>query len=153
MNTGTPERLCFKYVAPDDRDFLSLVKELNKSLTSITNDSGESSFKAEAFNSEKDGYLVGYLNGEPTVCGGFRYHSESACEIKRMYSAKPGLGSLLLSELESYALSKGYRSALLSTRRVNTKAVSFYEKHGYHNMPAYGRYVGREVSVCLGKKL
>jgi len=33
------------------------------------------------------------------------------------------------------------------------RAVDFYERHGYVEVPPYGRYVGRAVSICLGRQL
>jgi len=36
---------------------------------------------------------------------------------------------------------------------VNGRAVAFYERHGYRVIPNYGKYVGREDAVCIGKVL
>ena len=47
----------------------------------------------------------------------------------------------------------GYGEVWLSTRRVNRRAVDFYQRNGYVPIPAYGKYVGNGVSVCLGRWL
>ncbi len=47
----------------------------------------------------------------------------------------------------------GYRELWLSTRRVNLRAVRFYAGRGYAAVEHYGQYVGRDESVCLGKRL
>ncbi|WP_283131865.1 hypothetical protein [Enterovibrio norvegicus] len=70
-----------------------------------------------------------------------------------MYSNLPSAGSYLLKQLEASAISKGYQSAILSTRRVNTQAVNFYIKNAYRESEAYGKYVGLEKSICFRKTL
>ncbi|MEZ8303432.1 GNAT family N-acetyltransferase [Vibrio splendidus] len=143
----------YKKVEPNHRDFQSLIVELNSSLNQITNDTGESSFASDAFDSSKDGCIVVYLNDTAVACGVFRYHESEVCELKRMYSNKAGAGSYLLKQLECLAIEKGYRKAILSTRRVNSKAVIFYCLHAYSESSAYGKYVGVDRSICLSKML
>jgi ribosomal protein S18 acetylase RimI-like enzyme len=58
---------------------------------------------------------------------------------------------VLLAALERQALAFGYRAVWLETRRVNVRAVAFYEKHGYRVIPNFGKYAGRPDAVCLGK--
>ena len=143
----------YKKVKPNNRDFQSLITELNLSLRKITNDTGESSFVSDAFEPSKDGCIVVYLNDSAVACGVFRYHESEVCELKRMYSNKAGAGSYLLKKLECFAIEKGYRKAVLSTRRVNSKAVSFYCRHSYSESSAYGKYVGVDRSICFSKTL
>ncbi|WKE67428.1 GNAT family N-acetyltransferase [Gallaecimonas kandeliae] len=140
-------------VEANNCDFLSLVQELNYSLNQITSDSGESSFSSETFDSSLDGCIVVYSNRIPVACGIFRYHANEVCELKRMYSNLPGAGTYLIKQLELYAITKGYRKAVLSTRRVNSKAVRFYERHSYLESEAYGKYLGVERSICFSKVL
>lgn len=149
----TGMRFEHKKVEPSNIDFQSLVAELNSSLSQITNDSGESSFSSDAFDSSKDGCIVVYLNKVAVACGVFRRHQNEVCELKRMYSNKPGAGSYLLKQLECYAVEKGYKKAVLSTRRINSKAVNFYKRNSYSESGAYGKYVGVKRSICLSKAL
>lgn len=142
-----------KKVDPTNPDFISLEKELNLSLTEITDDSGESSFSPEAFDPALDGCIVVYSNQDPVACGVFRHIDNEVCELKRMYSSVSGAGTYLLKQLELYAIDKGYRKAVLSTRRINSKAVDFYARHSYMEISAYGTYVGVERSICLSKTL
>ncbi|WP_165314130.1 GNAT family N-acetyltransferase [Vibrio ziniensis] len=142
-----------KRVDPTHADFVALVTELNASLVSVTNDSGESSFSAEEFDIQSDGCVVVYAEQIPVACGVFRRQIEGVCEIKRMYSKRSGAGSYLLSTLEAYATVKGYRKAVLSTRRVNVKAVEFYQRNSYVESEPYGKYVGVDRSICMSKTL
>jgi ribosomal protein S18 acetylase RimI-like enzyme len=70
-----------------------------------------------------------------------------------MFSKVKGAGGYLISQLESYARQKGYERAVLSTRRVNELAINFYKRHGYSEIEAYGKYVHKDRSICLGKVL
>ncbi|SBS38943.1 hypothetical protein MSP8887_03566 [Marinomonas spartinae] len=142
-----------KKVEPSNENFQLLVAELNRSLSQITGDSGESSFLPEVFDSSKDGCIVVYLNKFSVACGVFRYYQNEVCELKRMYSNTSGAGSYLLEQLECYAVEKGYKKAVLSTRRVNLKAVNFYQRNSYSESRAYGKYVGVKRSICLSKVL
>jgi hypothetical protein len=80
--------------------------------------------------------------------------ADGVAELKRMY-ARPGSGAgrFVLAALERQALAFGYTEAWLEMRRVNGRAVGFYEKHGYLVIPNYGKYAGKPEAVCLGKHL
>ena len=122
-------------------------------LNNIAKDSGESSFSSDAFEAELDGCILVYSDGEPIACGVFRHHANETCELKRMYSKLTGAGKFLLKQLEAYAVRKGYCKAVLSTRRVNYKAVGFYERNFYTESEPYGKYTGVERSICLSQTL
>lgn len=96
----------YKKVKPNNIDFQALVAELNSSLSQITNDSGESSFSSDVFDSSKDGCIVVYLNKIAVACGVFRFHHSEICELKRMYSNTPGAGSYLLNNSNVMRLKK-----------------------------------------------
>ncbi len=64
-----------------------------------------------------------------------------------------GVGSAVLGFLEQEAARFGYARVRLSTRRVNERAVRFYERHGYRRIAGYGRYAGSDVSVCFEKRI
>jgi ribosomal protein S18 acetylase RimI-like enzyme len=58
-----------------------------------------------------------------------------------------------LAALEAQAVALGYREVWLSTRRVNLRALAFYRRSGFEAVENYGRYAGRDESICLGKRL
>jgi hypothetical protein len=58
----------YKKVKPNNRDFQSLITELNLSLRKITNDTGESSFVSDTYDPLKDGCIVVYLNDSAVAC-------------------------------------------------------------------------------------
>lgn len=100
--------------------------------------------------------VVAFVDEEPVGCGAFRPAERKVIEIKRMYVAPDlrvrGIGRMLLSELENWALELGYNEAILETRRFEP-ALRLYENAGYRAIPNYGAYADSPESVCLGKAL
>lgn len=145
-------------VAPADPDSLEarlLLKELDAALRAITGDSGASSFDAADVRGERAVFMLARSpEGTAVGCGALRPLEDDVAELKRMV-ARPGsgAGAQLLQALEAHAGALGYRELRLSTRRVNLRAVAFYRRHGYSEVAAWGKYVGRPESICLGRLL
>ncbi|MES2321275.1 MAG: GNAT family N-acetyltransferase [Pseudomonadota bacterium] len=140
---------------PDSADARVLVDELSRALAAITGDSGASSFSADDTRAARSCFVIARAaDGALLGCGALRRLDEHSAEIKRMYArAGSGAGAALLAHLEGEAARFGYRELRLSTRRVNLRAVAFYEKHGYRAVPAFGKYIGRDEAICLGKSV
>lgn len=141
---------------PAGADALALVAELSAVLAAITGDSGQASFDVADVRGPRACFaLARDAQGRALGCGALRPLEGGAGEIKRMF-ARPGMrgvGGAVLRFLEEEAARLGYPTLRLSTRRVNARAVAFYERHGYRPIPGYGRYAGSEVSVCFEKSL
>lgn len=133
-----------------------LLDELSATLQAITGDSGRSSFAADDVRGPRSRFVVARDGaGVPVGCGALRPLQDGVAELKRMY-ARPGtqgVGASVLAHLESSARELGYRTVWLETRAANTRAVSFYERHGYRRIDNFGRYVGNAAAVCFGKEL
>jgi GNAT superfamily N-acetyltransferase len=101
-------------------------------------------------------FLVGYLDGVPVACGGWRAWGADA-ELKRMYvvpaARRRGFGRALLAELERTALAAGHRRLILETGTRNTEALALYRAAGYTAVPRFGHYVNDPDSVHLGRSL
>jgi len=142
-------------VDPDCDAARGLIAELDAALAAICGDSGAQSFDANDVRGPRSVFLVARdMSSVAVGCGALRPLEGDVAEVKRMY-ARPGSGAgvQLLRELERRALEFAYREVWLETRRVNVRAVAFYERHGYRVIPNYGKYAGREDAVCLGKVL
>jgi GNAT superfamily N-acetyltransferase len=140
---------------PDSPDARALLGELGAALAAITGSDGAASFDAADVRGERACFLVAHAaDGSLAGCGALRPLDGNVAELKRMY-ARPGSGAgrFLLAALEHQAAAFGYAEIWLETRRVNGRAVAFYEKHGYGAIANYGKYVGRADAVCLGKQL
>jgi GNAT superfamily N-acetyltransferase len=134
---------------------LSLLNELSGSLNHITGNSGESSFSINDMEDEKSIFVIARSGGNPAGCGALRRIDDSTAELKRMYAKEQGLGvgTSILNFLENKALEFGYSRLICETRKVNAGACSFYIRNGFHIIPNYGKYEGRDEAVCFERKL
>lgn len=109
-------------------------------------------------------FLVGYDEGVPVACGGWRVHEEPSrglqagdAEIKRMYVVESargkGFARAVLAELERTAVQAGRRRAVLETGSKQPEAIALYRSSGYDEIPKFGYYRDDELSLCFGKEL
>ncbi|HEV2779626.1 MAG TPA: GNAT family N-acetyltransferase [Actinophytocola sp.] len=102
-------------------------------------------------------FLVGYLDGAPVACGGWRAHADGVVEVKRMYVVPAargrGLARAMLAELELSAKRAGARRLVLETGSRQPEAVALYRSSGYTDVPPFGYYANAPESVHLGKTL
>jgi len=141
---------------PESPEAGLLLEALSRTLARITGDSGKSSFDPEDVRGNRARFVVARSKtGEPVGCGAFRPIGQSIAEVKRMYASPgtTGVGSFVLSHLESEAKSLGYSQLWLETRLINERAVSFYERRGYTRIPNFGKYIGNAEAACYAKTL
>ncbi|SFR12863.1 Acetyltransferase (GNAT) family protein [Lentzea waywayandensis] len=104
-------------------------------------------------------FVIGYLDGVPVACGGWRVNDEldGAAEIKRMYvvdSARgKGLSRLVLAHLETTAREAGLRRMVLETGLRQPEAIALYTSSGYERIDNFGVYRDHPESRCFGKSL
>ncbi|WP_431049905.1 GNAT family N-acetyltransferase [Roseateles sp. L2-2] len=157
---ATSTRSLLEAVPVSHPDAVLLMHLLNQRLASLSGDSGASGFEAASMPAGRSVFLVARgEDGALLGCGAVRPLAQAGvapvAELKRMFArdGTRGVGIALLIALEREALVMGYRALWLETRRVNDRALRFYRRHGYSEIPNYGGYVGREDAVCLGKTL
>jgi putative acetyltransferase len=142
--------------SPENIDFQILVKELDADLSS--KDGNEHAFYSQFNKIDAIKFvLVAYDDDTPVGCGAIKEYSSDKMEIKRMYVSPhkrgQGVATLILTELENWALELNYKKCLLETGKRQPDAVRLYIKNGYTIIPNYGQYEGIENSVCFGKEL
>jgi len=141
---------------PQSPDSQRLIEKLSAELAAITGSNGKSHFTPDAMEAGRSVWVVAKNKmGDAIGCGAIRPLTDNIAELKRMFSDRslPGTGQALLSFLERSAKRLGYSEIWLETRRVNARAVSFYEKNGYRQIDNYGPYIGREEAVCFARTL
>ncbi|MFK3979317.1 GNAT family N-acetyltransferase [Micromonospora sp. NPDC050397] len=93
----------------------------------------------------------------PIGCGALRRLDPATAEIKRMYvvpdARGSGVATGLLRALESAAAGAGWTTLRLETGTAQPEAQRFYQREGYHPIPAFGPYVGSELSLCYERRL
>ena len=145
--------------APSDPLAQNLIDELSQCLAQITGDSGRKNASPDSLAGPGCVFALAYNSaGEAVACGGIRpLANEGAgiAEIKRMYAqpGSAGAGSAILAFLEQQAQRLAYSELWLETRKLNHRALRFYDKHRYSQIPNYGNYRGNPLAVCLAKKL
>ena len=141
---------------PNTQDAINLMEELSKNLEFITGDSGKNSFNSNDVCVPRSLFVIAYNeNGEAIGCGAIRPINEYVAEVKRMFAKTKaiGVGSEILQHLENQAQKLGYSALWVETRLINKRAVSFYEKKGYHRISNYGKYVNKPEAVCFEKNI
>ncbi|WP_396271189.1 GNAT family N-acetyltransferase [Ideonella sp.] len=155
-----PQALSIGLAGIEAPGVLALLDELSETLARLTGDSGAQSFSLDDLRMEGACLAVARDElGQVWGCGALRpLVTDDGCvavELKRMFAraGTRGVGAAVLAFLEAEALGRNVEVIRLSTRRVNERAVRFYRQHGYLHCAPWGRYVGREASVCLEKRL
>ncbi len=137
-------------------DFKKLVVELDAELR--IRDGDESDFYEQFNKSDSIKYaVVIYQDGIPVGCGALRPYTTDSIEVKRMYvplaHRSKGIASLVVTELEKWAIELGFYHLILETGIRQPEAIRLYTKNGYNSIPNYGQYEGVSSSVCFEKHL
>lgn len=141
---------------PYSTESILLIEKLSLELADITGDSGKSHFDANSMGGSRCLWILARDESrKPVGCGAIRPLTANVAELKRMFSDRsfPGIGRTLLHYLETRAKEMGYSEIWLETRKVNSRAVNFYENNGFTRIDNYGPYIGREDAVCFAKFL
>lgn len=141
---------------PESPESQLLLAALSARLQQITGSSGAASFQVSDVQVEGACFVIArQSDGQAVGCGALRPLEPGVAELKRMFAmpGSKGVGSTILGFLEHKACEFGYNQLWLETRKVNLHAVSFYQRHGYHPIASFGRYIGRTEAICLGKLL
>jgi GNAT superfamily N-acetyltransferase len=140
----------------DHADFRSLVRELDADLS--VRDGDEHAFYDQFNKIDKIKYaIVAYEYELPVGCGAIKEYSPDAMEVKRMYvlpeKRGQGIASIILKELEQWAVDLHFSKCLLETGRKQPEAIQLYKKNHYGLIPNFGQYQGIENSLCFEKIL
>lgn len=73
--------------------------------------------------------------------GAVRKFDETTAELKRMWLMETyhgkGIGFRVITQLFTFARSKGYRRIILQTSPEQTRAIAFYKRLGFYEIPCY----------------
>ena len=137
-------------------DFVQLVARLDNLLAEM--DGRDHDFYDQFNKIDKIKHaVVAYFDEMPVACGAIKEFDPETMEVKRMFTIDShrgnGLASMVLAELEKWAMELGYSKCILETGKRLPDAVRLYEKSGYKFIPNYGQYNEMENSICFEKKL
>ncbi|GAA1933242.1 GNAT family N-acetyltransferase [Kitasatospora viridis] len=148
----------------DHPDAVTLTAAVQQEYVRRYGDVDTTEMLAEHFAAPHGVFVVGYLDGEPVACGGWRakdssyeYLRDGDAELKRMFvvpgARGRGLSRVLLRHLESSAAGAGRRRVVLETGTEQPEAVALYTSEGYAPITKFGVYRCAPESICLGKEL
>ena len=140
----------------EDPDFRKLVEELDAELR--IRDGDEHSFYAQYNKIDMIRHVIlAYEDITPVGCGAIKEYTNDTMEVKRMFvppgKRGEGIATMILKELEAWALELKFTKCILETGVKQTEAVRLYEKNYYKRIPNFGQYENVENSICFEKKL
>ncbi|MES2111776.1 MAG: GNAT family N-acetyltransferase [Bacteroidota bacterium] len=139
-----------------DTDFRLLIKELDTDLRQRNGDVMDI-YDGHNVIEQIDTVVIAYLDGRPLGCGCFKNYRNDTVEIKRMYvrpgARGKGISRMILTELENWAKSLGFRYVVLETGTKQQEALGLYNRAGYSNIPSYPPYIDLPDSICFKKSL
>ncbi|MBB4682124.1 GNAT family N-acetyltransferase [Crossiella cryophila] len=151
-------------LAYDHPDAKALIAEVQQEYVVRYGDEDITPVTPAEFAPPRGLFLVGYLDGVPMICGGWRAHdsdepgfADGDAELKRMFVVQAargrGLARVLLAELERTALAAGRRRMVLETGTEQPEAIALYSSSGYAPIAKFGVYAGYDNSRCFGKRI
>ncbi len=140
----------------ENKDFQKLVGELDRELS--IRDGEEHSFYVQFNKIDLIKHAIVAYNSEiPVGCGAIKEYSKNTMEVKWMYvplnRRGQGIASIILGELEQWAVELNYPRCLLETGKKQPEAIQLYRKNGYRIIPNFGQYENVENSVGFEKIL
>lgn len=140
----------------ENEDFCKLVLELENHLTNADEEAHAECIPYNILESIQL-VIVTYNDKIAVGCGAIRKFDQDTVEIKRMFvsenAREKGIGTKILTELETWAKELVYKKSILETGYMLPEAVSLYKKSGYVQIPNYGQYKEMQKSVCFAKDL
>ena len=99
-------------------------------------------FQAEYL--DRDGLFLAVLDDETLIgSGAIRKIGEETAELKRMWLLETyhqrGLGFQVIQQLFGFARQKGYLTVRLQTSPQQARALDFYRRVGFREIPSYNR--------------
>jgi GNAT superfamily N-acetyltransferase len=141
----------------DDPDVVRLVAEVQAEYVTRYGGIDAAAVEPDEFAPPRGLFLVGLLDGVPSVTGGWREIEPGVVEIKRMYvrpaARRRNLARLMLAELEARAAAAGASRVVLNTGPEQPEAVALYESSGYEIVPGFGHYACTPGALFYGKAL
>ncbi|MFG1675347.1 GNAT family N-acetyltransferase [Micromonospora sp. NPDC049282] len=154
-------------VAYDHPDAVVLVSLLQRHYLAVYGEEDPRHGDPGEYRPPRGLFLVGYLDGRPVACGGWRAKDagewgfqDGDAELKRAYVVEElaglqmlGAAHSILTAVESAAIRARRRRAILDVGVKQVTAMRFFERAGYTRIPNYGVYRDDPQTICYAKAL
>ena len=102
---------------------------------------------------DKGGLFLAVLDADQLIgCGAVRLLDKATAELKRIWLREAyhgrGLGYQVTTRLLKHARARGCGRVRLQTNTLQTRAIAFYRKLGFYDIPCYNDKLG-EISMEL----
>lgn len=148
--------LIFKKSSSNNKYFKELVVRLDQDLALRDGDEHDFYHQYNGID-QLDYVIVVYLDDIAIGCGAIKPYSIDTAEVKRMYVRDNFRGkriaTMLLKELEYWAVDLHFVKLILETGTRNPEAMAVYRRCGYIRRENYDQYANIETSVCFEKVL
>jgi GNAT superfamily N-acetyltransferase len=151
-------------LAYDHPHATALIDELQQFYIERYGDDDKTQVDPAEFHPPLGQFVVGYLDGRPVGCGGWRIRDprdpdlrDGDAEIKRMYVVPSARGRghsrALLAGIERTAHAAGVRRLVLETGAHQPAAIGLYVSNGYVRIGAFGLHRDEPLIRCFAKVL
>ncbi|MFC4948976.1 GNAT family N-acetyltransferase [Pseudonocardia sp. GCM10023141] len=149
----------------DHPDAVRLRAELDRYYVAVYGEGDAHTVGAEVFAPPHGLFVVGFLDGVPVACGGWRtvgpdHHPALApgdAELMRVFVSaahrRLGCSRLLLAELERTAAAAGRTRMVLETGTPQPAAIALYTATGYVPISGFGHYRDSPLTRSYAKRL
>jgi GNAT superfamily N-acetyltransferase len=149
--------LVFEQRRYDDPELAGLVAAVHAFYVELYGSPDDEDMAVEPFLPPHGRFLVGRVDDEIAVTGGWRRLPDGRAEIKRMFVLehvrRGGLARQMLAELERTARLDGVDTMVLCTGFRQLAAMAMYESAGYERVDGFGHYRDQPGAFFYGKRL
>lgn len=101
--------------------------------------------------------VLGYLNGEPIACGGYKIFDEITIEIRNMFILEEcrnhGYSNHILHSLETKSKELGYIAMITILNNKQEKAIDFYLRNGFKIVTDKKLEISKDNCILMEKKI
>lgn len=143
-------------VSPFQEDVSRLIEELDRYQGALYPAASNHLDSKETLSKANSILMAAYEGDQICGMGAIKLFDQYG-EIKRMYVPDgvkgKGVAGVILRELEKIALTFGINVIRLETGVHQLRAIHFYRKSGYSEIPPFGEYRPDPLSLFMEKKL
>lgn len=142
---------------PRQPDVAALIAELDRLMASLYPAESNHLLDIASLDRPDVHFMVARSGGRVVGCGAYRRIDDGHAEIKRMFVSPQargsGVGSAILSRLESDARQQGIGRLSLETGIHQPQAIQLYRRAGYVECEPFGPYVADPLSLFMSKQI